>query len=112
MKDRRSARPFGYRSTVYGDESTPLIKVQLHELDVDEQLALELVPRYEDERSTLELKKHRDGLKPSEIGRLAELDALINEVRSNCRHRVFYDEAGFLYGMRYCACCGDYRGLV
>lgn len=98
----------GYRSTVYGDESTPLIKVFESDLDLDEQMTRQLVHKYEDELSGL---RHRD-LKPSQIGRKAELEALVNQLISNCRHRVFTDRAGFLYDIRSCVCCGAHMGLV
>jgi hypothetical protein len=103
-------QPIGYRSTVYGNESTPLIAV--HELDDDEKLLNVLATRTREQIRELGSKKHKSGLKPTEIGKLAELEAVLDQVLSECRHRVFKDEAGFIYALRSCVTCGCHMGTV
>jgi hypothetical protein len=100
----------GYRSTVYGDESTELIEV--HELDDDEKTLQALAKTTRERISQLKGKHQVDGLKPTEIGKLAELEAVLEEVLSQCRHRVFKDEAGFIYYLRSCVTCGCHMGTV
>ena len=102
-------KPIGYRSTVYGDESTELIDVFV--LDDDEKLLNALKIQTED---GLRLLRHRpkSELKPTEIGKLAELEAVLSELRGQCRHRVFKDEPGFLYSIRSCVTCGCHMGSV
>ena len=103
-------KPIGHRSTVYGNEGTPLIAV--YELDTDEQLTATLLPRYLLEKRELEAKGYRERLKPSEVGRQAELGELITVLRESCRHRVFNDTPGFIYSLRSCVACGAHMGSV
>jgi hypothetical protein len=99
----------GYRSTVYGDESTELIDV--YELDADEQV-LRALQRSTEEKLRALHRIPKSELKPTEIGKLAELDAVMDQIRSECRHRVFKDEAGFIYAIRSCVTCGAHMGTV
>jgi hypothetical protein len=102
----------GYRNEVYGDETTECIEV--HQLDDDELLIQALLAKIEPELAMLERRRYEPALKlkPSEIGRLAELEAMEQEVKSNCRHRVFLDEGGFGPYTRTCQVCGSFMGTV
>ena len=112
MQNPRDRHVFGYRNAVYGNESTECIRVVESELDLDERMTAELMLKYYDEHRALGDKRYREGLKPSEVGREAELTALMDALQKNCRHRIFYDQPGFMYDNRYCACCGTSKGLV
>ena len=82
-----------YRSTVPGDETTPLIPV-------------EVLPPIE-----LALFKRIEKLKQL----IDEADAAKDEIRrlrSKCSHHYFYDTAGFPYDTRTCAACGAHMGLL
>ena len=101
--------PIGYRSTVYGDESTPLIEV--FELDEDEKLLQALISQAKMAQRPLRVS-HGSKPSPTQIGKLAELEAVVDQLHAQCRHRVFYDEAGFLYSLRSCVTCGAHMGSV
>jgi hypothetical protein len=102
----------GYRHSIYGDETSELLEV--HALDDHEALLKTLLAKIELELATLERRRYEPALKlkPSEFGRLAELEAMEREMKSECKHRVFKDEDGFPYYTRTCQVCGSYMGLV
>lgn len=104
--------PIGYRNEVYGDETTDCVEV--FKLDDDELLTQALLAKIEPELAALERRRYEPALKlkPSEIGRLAELEAVEREVKSECRHRVFLDEGGFSFYTRTCQVCGFFMGSV
>jgi len=82
-----------YRSTVMGNEMTPLVKVEClppAELAVCHRIA--------------DL-----GVVIAEA-RLAESE--ITQLRKDCKHHYFSDTAGFLYDLRHCVVCGAHMGLV
>ena len=102
--------PIGYRNKIYGDESTELVEV--YALDFDEQVTRDLVTRHEDDLRRLAQLTSGKKLTPSQKGKRAELEAVLEELRSACRHRVFNDEAGFLYALRKCSSCDTHMGSV
>lgn len=86
--------------------------VPVYELDDDEKLLVVLIARAKEQWATLTQKKHKDGLEPTEIGKLAELNAVLDQLDIECKHRVFNDESGFSYSIRSCMVCGKAMVLI
>lgn len=82
-----------YRSTVLGDETTPLIKVEV--LPPNE---LAVFHRIRDLQAIIEEaeKAKRE----------------IKQLRKACKHHYFDDTAGFPYDSRHCVVCGTHMGLL
>ncbi len=43
---------------------------------------------------------------------LEAVDQVIEDARKSCAHRVFHDEPGFLYDIRFCDICGSGLGFI
>lgn len=102
-------KPIGHCNTVYGDESTDLIAV--YELDDDEKLIQQLVISTRQKIHELWIIPKNERT-PAQIGKLAELDAVVEQLNGQCRHRVFSDAGGFIFFEQTCVTCGGFMGMV
>lgn len=102
-------KPIGHCSTVYGDDSTDLIAV--YELDDDEKLIQQLVISTRQKIHELWIIPTNERT-PAQIGKLAELAAVVEQLNGQCRHRVFSDAGGFTFFERTCVTCGAFMGMV